>query len=67
MLFNQPGKMLIFYRVTNMQDFQNKKLLKLAEAESNKAVSTDTYMVDKATMTDQQKIVKYGKFQYVTG
>jgi hypothetical protein len=69
MLFPQPGKMLIFYRVTNMQDFQTKKLLKLAQAVSNKAVSTgtDTYMVDKATMTDQQKIVKYGECQYVTG
>jgi hypothetical protein len=69
MLFPQPGKIVIFPRLTNsMQDFQTKKLLKLAQAVRNdKALGTDTYMVDKATMTDQQKIVKYGKCQYVTG
>ncbi len=56
MLFPQPGKMVIFSRLTNMQDFPTKKLLKLAQAVRNKAVSADTYMVDKATMTAQQKI-----------
>ncbi len=67
MLFPQPGKMVIFSRLTNMQDFQTKKL-KLAQAVRNdKAVVIDTDVGDKTTMTAQLKIVKYGECQYVTG
>jgi hypothetical protein len=35
MLFPQPGKIVIFSGLTNMQDFQTKKLLKLAQAVRN--------------------------------
>ena len=66
MLFPQPGKMLIFYRVTNMQDFQTKKLLKLAQALSNKAVSTDTYMVD-TNIDSSVKIQRMSEYDWIKG
>jgi hypothetical protein len=51
MLFPQPGKIVIFSRLTNMQDFQTKKLLKLAQAVRNdKAVGIDANVGDKTTL-----------------
>ncbi len=47
MLFPQPGKTVIFSRLNNMQYFQTKKLLKLAQAVRNdKAVVIDTNVGD---------------------